>query len=113
MRAREDAMAGEPEDEARWLRPPEPGEVRIHIAVGEGAELTPEVRRAIDELGRALQAEEVEGFAKPKGQRCNLVVCPKETRSCPHDSKCPDWSVFCGPRIIGPCARFGSCTLSP
>jgi hypothetical protein len=58
-------MTNEPESQdLRWLlEPPAPGAVQIHIAVGEGTELTPEAREAIDNLLRMFQASETEGYA--------------------------------------------------
>jgi hypothetical protein len=50
-----------------WItQPPAPGEVRLHVAVGEGAQISQEVRDALEQLVRAVQAEqgeEVQGFA--------------------------------------------------
>ena len=60
--AEHSAGSGEP----RWLLEPRPGEAQIHVAVGEGAEITPELRAAIDALARALPQEEVAGYATPR-----------------------------------------------
>src|SRR5438046_3710974 len=92
-------MSDEPEasNEARWLEPPEPGEARIHIAVDEAAELTPQVRQALDALARALETEEVQGSARPSAR--------PGTR-CPTESICAPQS--CKPRAL--CASRGTCT---
>src|SRR5581483_5911755 len=63
-------------DAGRWLRPPEPGEVMIDIAVDEAADVSPEVRAALDNLAQALQESEVSGYAKPMSEKCNgYTVC--------------------------------------
>jgi len=58
-------MAAEPSKDPRWLlQPPPPGQVHLHIAIGEGVELSPEVKQAIEALARALSSEpEVTGHA--------------------------------------------------
>lgn len=61
-------MTTQPEcpEEARWLlEPPVPGEVKLSLAVGEGAEVTPELREAFEALLRALHEEEVQGYVNP------------------------------------------------
>jgi hypothetical protein len=59
-------MANEqdPQQDLRWLlEPPAPGAIQLHIAVGEGTELTPEAREAIDNLVRMIQRDDTRGFA--------------------------------------------------
>ncbi len=47
-----------------WLiEPPDAGEVRVVVELGEGAELTPGVQASLEELMRQLNEAEVEGFA--------------------------------------------------
>jgi hypothetical protein len=80
----------------RWLLEPGPGGARIHVAVGEGAELTPELREALEALAGALHREEVEGYAKPK-------PCPILHVCNPYDT--------CNPQTSTPCARFTTCRI--
>jgi hypothetical protein len=52
-------------EDLRWLlEPPPPGAGHVHVAVGEGAELTAEVRAALEQLVRALHSQDVQGFGK-------------------------------------------------
>src|SRR5438046_10703823 len=45
------ASQSEPPEDLRWLlEPPAPGEVHLHVAVGEGAQLTPELQEALEQL---------------------------------------------------------------
>ena len=49
-------------DEQRWVVKPD--EARIDIAIGREAKLSPEVREALDNLLRVLEAEQdVQGYA--------------------------------------------------
>jgi hypothetical protein len=90
--ADQSAGSGEP----RWLVEPRPGEAHVHIAVGEGAELTPELREALEGLASALHREEVEGYAKP--QPCpRLHIC--------------DSLGNCQPHTQAPCAHFSTCRI--
>jgi hypothetical protein len=83
--------------EPRWLL--EPGEARIHVAVGEGAVLTPELREALEALAGALHREEVEGYAKP--------------RPCPALNICnPLDTINCNPFTSAPCASFTTCRIT-
>jgi hypothetical protein len=67
-------MADQPSGDLRWLlEPPAPGKVHLHIAVGEGVELSPEVQRAIEGLARALVEPEVAGHAL---RGCEIVCSP-------------------------------------
>jgi hypothetical protein len=87
-----------------WVVPPG---VEINVAVGEDAELTPELRQALDDLVRALEAPataEVEGFKgcstqckAPGFQVCNPRTCPGQGT--------------CAPNIIMPCANKGICSV--
>lgn len=71
------------EDDAgrRWVvDPPRPGEVSLHMAFGEGVDLTDEQKAAVSELLRALEARdpEVTGHAidaECSGKRCKPVKC--------------------------------------
>ena len=69
----------------RWLlEPPEAGQVHLHFEVGEGTELTPEAREAVEAITRALAEPEVTGYA------CSPFKCPKETHApCATKLNCP------------------------
>jgi hypothetical protein len=80
-----------------WLLEPlAPNEVRIHVDVGEGQELSPEIRGLLDTLMSELHATEVQGFAVScpdlsgcKEYSCNLGVCDPQTRfPCAWDEHC-------------------------
>lgn len=74
-------MTSGPADNERlcWLlEPPAAGEVQLHIAVGEGAELTPQFRAALDRLLAALYGDEVAGYVAGCSPHCpDLKSCPK------------------------------------
>jgi hypothetical protein len=80
----------------RWLREPPPGGADIHVAIGTGAELTPELREAVEALASALQQDEVEGY---------------RTRNCPNYGICNPLGN-CNPDQTWPCAIFSSCRIS-
>ena len=65
--------------ERQWIvEPPEPGEVALHLAFGEGVKLTPEQEAAVGELLRTLEAvdADVTGFAKcTKQSTCTNLTC--------------------------------------
>jgi hypothetical protein len=102
-------MASEPAErpDAQWLlSPPGPGEVQIHLAVGEGTQLTPEIRQALERLVSALHGQDVTGYAW--------------ANSC--YPKCPDLAgcerVYCGslhncrPLDKAPCVANVSCKIA-
>jgi hypothetical protein len=63
----------EPDDRAEWLlAPPKAGEIRLMVELGEGAELTPEMRAAVETLMRELNESEVEGYAMPGAFSANI-----------------------------------------
>jgi hypothetical protein len=66
---------GQP-DESGWLVPPPgPGGVSLFIAVAEDANLTPELREAIETLVRLTSTDEsVQGYAQPQTQPTS---CPR------------------------------------
>jgi hypothetical protein len=91
--ADQSAGSGEP----RWLLEPRPGEAQIHIAVGEGAAVTPELREALEALAGAIHQGEVEGYAKPRP--CpDLLICPSQ--------------FACQPKTEAPCAVFQTCRIA-
>ena len=63
-------------DEGGWVVAP--GEARIEIAVGPEAQLSPELRQALDDLARAVeQHQEVQGYyqcAKVKISACAVLI---------------------------------------
>jgi hypothetical protein len=61
-------------DRSRWLlQPPAAGEIQIRIAVGEGAELTPQVQAALEQFMGTLQQADVAGFADTCAPRCPML----------------------------------------
>ena len=58
----------------RWLlQPPAAGEIQIHVAVGDGTELTPRVRAALETLVSTLLQAEVQGYAAICSPRCPML----------------------------------------
>jgi hypothetical protein len=59
------ADAAEREQEPRWLiGPPDPNEILLYIAAGDDVPADQAIRQALDRLLAALQAQEVEGYAR-------------------------------------------------
>jgi hypothetical protein len=89
-------MADQPTspEESHWLVEPSPGEAHIHVAVGEGAEITSELRSALESLVGALQQEEVVGYA----------------RKCEERQNCSPLGT-CHPQLASPCATFSTCRI--
>ncbi len=88
-------------EDPRWLAEPAPGAVDIHIAVHQDAELTPELRDAIEGVAKALEQEEVEGYRlKPPPK-----PCPTYTNCNPR--------AECAPQVVYPgCAiEYSSCRI--
>jgi hypothetical protein len=75
------------EDRGWLLEPAAADEVRIHVEVGPGSELSPEVRDALDTLMQTLHDDEVAGFA----------ITPE----------CPDLAAC----MFYECTPYGKCTL--
>ena len=85
-------------EETRWIiGPPGPGEVTIHLAVDEHAQLTPELRRAIDGLVQALHQDEVSGYGQVDPIVRRIVVC--------------DPKGACRPKSTQPCYSFETCRI--
>jgi len=57
------SASGSPEERGWLLRPPAPGTAEFIVRIGEGAELTSEVRQALDQLMDALSGGDTAGFA--------------------------------------------------
>ncbi len=88
-------------EDPRWLAEPAPGAVDVHIAVHEDAELTPELRGAIEGLAKALEEQEVEGYSDPKPPP---KVCPSYVNCTPKGS--------CNPQVSYPgCALYSTCRI--
>ena len=65
------ASQPEPPDDLRWLlQPPQPGQIHLHVAVGEGTQLSPELQEALEQLLRTLQETEADVSAY-----CRLITC--------------------------------------
>jgi hypothetical protein len=69
--------------------------VNIQIAVDSRAQLTPELRAALEKLVLALPQDEVEGYARP---------CPDKVTSCKADHGCT-------PKVTSPCFSFQTCRI--
>jgi hypothetical protein len=70
-------MADENERGRQWIvEPPEPGAVSLHVAFGEGVDLTPEQQQALGNLLRTLEAgdADVMGLAKCDGHVTNCTL---------------------------------------
>ena len=86
------------EQEYRWLlEPPGVGEVHIHVAVGEGAQLTPAIRDALESLASAIEENDAQGFLL-------------STSGCPILVSCAPRNL-CNPEYSGPCAWLTSCRI--
>jgi hypothetical protein len=70
-------MPDEPEQPDRsWLLAPlGPNDVRIHVDIGDGVEISEEARAALDTLVNELQASEVEGFVAGIPRCPSLLAC--------------------------------------
>lgn len=69
-------------ERSRWLlEPPAAGELQLHIAVGEGMELSLQLKAALDQLVAALYQDEVVGYVGacsprcPDLQACGYLIC--------------------------------------
>jgi hypothetical protein len=67
------------EDRAWLVEPIESDQVRVHVDVGEGVEVSDEFRGALDTLMAELYESEVEGFALGVAcgslKDCTIYVC--------------------------------------
>lgn len=92
-------------DDRQWLlEPVAPNEVRIHVSLGDGAEVSADLRVALDALVDSLYASEVEGFATdfppcPDLSACEMYFCNKFGR--------------CQPQSRFPCAWEEQCLVQP
>jgi hypothetical protein len=61
-------------DRLRWLlQPPATGGVHLRVGIGDGAELTPQVQAALEELISSLQQVDVDAVAKRCFPKCPLL----------------------------------------
>ena len=92
-------MAEKADNERAWLLEPlGAGEVRVHLDAGDGADVSDDVRAALDTLVQELHASDVEGFAMfptcPSLSRCTYYSCtlgkcnPLMRNPCLADQKC-------------------------
>ena len=87
-------MTDEDEGRRRWIvEPPGPGEISLHMALGEGVELTEEQESAVRALVNSLESRdpEVTGHA--------IAECPREYcsafRLCPKEAAAADhWNIM-------------------
>jgi hypothetical protein len=80
-----------------WLKEPDPsGEAVIYVSIPENAKLTPEVVKALTELGKALQAEDA-------ADKAQLAPCPRLRVCSPFRN--------CQPLASNPCFRLTSCRI--
>lgn len=92
----EGAAQGDSAD-MRWLlAPPEPGEVRFHVEVGEDVELSTEARQALEVLLDEFSGDEVGGFAY-SADECNAMKCTLNN---------------CQPLTNFPCAMNWKCRIA-
>jgi hypothetical protein len=64
------AREGSEAQDLQWLtQPAAPGVVHLHVAIGEGAQLSPEVQAALQQLVQAVQTQQtdVAGYAGGPG----------------------------------------------
>jgi hypothetical protein len=92
-------------EERRWLvDPPGPQQIKFQIAAGDQAEVTPELRQALDGLLEALTGTEVEGYANSCGYY--IKGCGTNTFGCHPRGKCTiEWQ--------SPCVVDYGCRIAP
>ncbi len=91
-----------PPDDSGWVV--EPGGMEIQVAVGPEAELTPEVRAALDRLLVVLEEQqnpEVEAFR---------TRCPAKCAK-PAYGVCNPQAGDCAPKMWFPCANKQVCSV--
>ena len=90
---------------SEWLlEPPEPGEIKINIAIGDDVELSPETRQELESLMRTIDEAEVAGFAAGTDS------------GCPSLDDCSWYSCSlrrCVPLTRAPCAWNVECKVKP
>jgi hypothetical protein len=96
-------MTSESSGDMTWLiEPPAAGDIHFHIGLGEGTELTPKAREALEQLLAALGAQDTHGFS-----------------AWGPDPNCPDYTVDCSPRgsctkeFQSPCLILYRCIIAP
>jgi hypothetical protein len=92
--------AGRPDERAWLIEPPNSGEIKFQIALGDQVEVTPEMRQAFDNLVSALSTADVEGYTDAcidyiKGCTSNSFNCDPRQR-CAHEGQAPCFmNYFC------------------
>lgn len=96
--------SSQPPDETGWMVPP-PGrnELTLTIGVGDGVELSPEIRQAVDLLIGTLISGELAAVAGEEGPKCGGVYNRCSSFSCVLDT--------CNPFKSVPCAQLISCKI--
>jgi hypothetical protein len=94
------------EERIQWLlEPPAPGTLHLDIAVGEGTELTPEIRAALDNLISALSHTDVAGYSDTCYPKClDLADCTNY--GCRRLNNC-------NPLVSSPCVAEVTCYIGP
>jgi hypothetical protein len=88
-------MSDQSEGGRRWIvEPPEPGEITLHMALGEGRELTPDQEVALSELLRTLEANDAEVTGFEVGCPSYTACSGKKTTTSCGDFHCP--ALVCG-----------------
>lgn len=73
----------------RWIvAPAGPGEISLHMAFGEGVELTGDQQEALGKLLRSLEARDQEVTGHAMGESCPSLICS-----------------------LGGCGKLGSCDV--
>jgi hypothetical protein len=103
-------MTNTPENSGDYtwlLSPPGADEVQLYLAVGDGYEMTAEVREAIDRLLATLQEEDVVGYRKCSPKCPELDDC--SAFSCRPLNNCGD---LCSSLAGIPCAVNVNCVIT-
>lgn len=75
------------------VEPPGPQQIKLQIATGDQAEVTPELRQALDDFLEAVAGAEVEGYLNScsqykKGCTTNTFICEPRAK-CTSESQNP------------------------
>jgi hypothetical protein len=73
--------SGGDEERRFLLDPPGPGEISLHIAEGNGVEVTAELQAAFAALVEGLRGGEVQGYVYD-------AACPEKRVTCLHNGSC-------------------------
>jgi hypothetical protein len=104
------ASKGQPQDQPSWLLEPlRSGEVRVQVHIDEGAKLSPELRDALERLGRALQEDEIRGYALSLSSSTPQLQTFGQLGNLSRISGLTDCSINCSPN----CGLYGGARLLP